>query len=157
MASPKVNKVPYDFASLELSFDLVGAGPLSIIDAFTEVNYSDNVEREKLRGASRIALDHTEGEYDAEGNITFHRYAFDYINAKAAEFDLGFYDMELTMVVNYRRRGAVLQTDTITRVRFGSRENSHSQGPAGLVVPCDLFIGDRIYFNGQGPFAGDRL
>ncbi len=156
MASPKVNKVPYDFASLELALSSDGL-PLSIIDAFTEVSYSDNVSREKLRGASRVAIDHTEGEYDAEGSITFHRFAFDYINSWAKDQGLGFYDLELTMTVNYRRKGEVLHTDTIARVRFGSRQNSHSQGPAGLLVPCDLFVGDRIYFDGQGPFAGDTL
>src|SRR5690606_32184410 len=128
--SPKVNKVPYDFASLELSIALSDGLPLSIIDAFTEINYSDNVEREKLKGAARVALDHTEGEYEAEGSITFHRYAYDYLTDVCKSLGVGFYDLEFTVTVNYRRKGEVMRTDTITRVRFGSRENAHSQGPA---------------------------
>lgn len=154
--SPKVNKVPYDFASLELAMADETGLPLSIIDAFTEISYSDNVEREKLRGAARIAIDHTEGEYDAEGSVTFHRFAFDYITDWCKAQGIGFYDLELTITVNYRRKGQVMRTDTLKRVRFGRRENAHSQGPAALLVPCDLFIGDRIFFDGIGPF-GERL
>lgn len=154
--SPKVNRVPYDFASLELSIAMEDGTPLSIFNAFSEINYSDSVEREKLRGAARVAIDFTDGEYDAEGSITFHRLAFDYLIEECKARNIGFYEMEFTVTVNYRRRGQVMHTDTLTRVMFGSRENAHSTGPAGLLVPCDLFIGDRIYHDGIGPF-GERL
>jgi len=154
--SPKVNKVPYDFASLELSIAMSDGSPLSIINAFSEISYSDNVEREKMRGTERVALDFTDGEYDAEGSITFYRHAFDYIIEECKARGIGFYQMEFTMTVNYRRRGEVMHTDTLTRVMFGSRENAHSTGAAALTVPCDLFIGDRIYHDGIGPF-GEKL
>jgi len=152
MASPKVNRVPYDFASLELSIEADGE-PLSIIDAFTEIEYSDNVEREKYYGSNRVPVDATEGVYDAEGAVTFRRDAFNQIVDWGKQRGKGFYQLEMTLTISYAHKDEPLVKDTIRRVKFGSRENSHSQGPENLVVPCDLFIQDRIFFDGIGPFG----
>jgi hypothetical protein len=149
----KINNVSYQFADLELALSDSEGAPLAISDAFRELNYSDNVEREKMRGASQVPIDSTDGEYDAEGSAVFYRKFFDYIVAWCAEKGIGFYDAEFTLTVNYRKKGEAVTTDTIKKVKFASRDNSHSQGPDALVVSCDLFIGDRIFFAGKGPFG----
>lgn len=149
-----IKNVKYDFASLELSIaDATDGESLTVSDAFTELNYSDNVDREKLRGASRIAFDATEGEYEAEGSITFHQKMFRYINEWCKEKGIGFYDVELNLMVNYRHKGAPMNIDFISNVMFASRDSSNSQGPAALVVPCDLFIKGQIFYDGLGPFG----
>lgn len=152
MSSPKVNKVTYQHADLELAL-AIGGKPLAISNAFTEMNYSDNVERELARGASQVAEDATDGEYTAEGSLIWHRHYFDYVNEWVASQGLGFYNVEMNLTVNLRQRGKRMKTDTIRRVRFGSRDASSSQGASPLLIPCDLFIIDRIFFNGIGPFG----
>lgn len=151
---PTIRNLKPDFASLELSLaDAEDGDPLAISDAFTELNYSDNVEREKLRGASRVAIDATDGEYEAEGSITFHEKFFRYVNDWCKERGIGFYEAEFNMVVNYRFAGGAPNVDTITRVMFASRDASNSQGTAALMKQCDLFIKGVIYFDGLGPFG----
>jgi hypothetical protein len=150
-----INNITYQFADLELSLSAVGE-PLSISDAFTELKYSDKVDRERQKGASRFTEDFTDGEYEPEGSVTFKQKMYDYIAAWLKEKGVGFYDVELTLTVNYRNKGQPVNTDTITKVKFASREKGGAAGPEGLSVPCDLFIGGRIYENGIGPF-GEKL
>jgi len=149
-----IQNVKYDFSSLELSLaDATDGDTLSVSDAFTELNYSDNVDREKLRGASRVAIDATDGEYDAEGSITMFQKFYRYVNDWCREKGYGFYNVEFNLTVCYRHNGQPLHVDTIKKVMFASRDSSNSQGPAALTVACDLFIKDRIYFDGLGPFG----
>lgn len=150
----KINNIAYQFADLELSlFNAADGESLTVSDAFTEANYSDNVEREKLRGAAQVALDATDGEYDAEGSIVLHQKMFRYINDWCKERGIGFYNAEFNLVFSYRKRGTPQNVDTIRKVMFGSRDSSNSSGSAALTISCDLFIKDRIFFDGVGPFG----
>ena len=157
MASILVDRRTYDFANIQLAI-ADGKTPLGgPFEQFDELSYSDNVDREKLYGASRVPIDHTDGIYDAEGAITLHRNLFDALIDYALSVNKGYYELEFTLTANYRKKpDDPVRTDTITQVKFASRENAHSQGPENLVVPCDLFIGGLIYHNGLGPL-NERL
>lgn len=149
----KINNTKFQFADLELALsDSTGEG-LAVSDAFSELNYSDNVEREKLRGANQVAIDATDGEYDAEGSVTFHEKFFRYVNEWCRDKGIGFYDAEFTLTVSYRNKGEPVHVDTIERVKFASRDKSNSTGPSPLQTQCNLFILGVIYFDGLGPFG----
>jgi hypothetical protein len=149
-----IRNIKPDFADLELSIsDATDGDVLTVSDAFKELNYSDNVDRELLRGANRVADDATEGEYSAEGSIIFHQKLFRYVNDWCKEKGYGFYNVEFNLTVNIRHKGRPIQVDTIKKVMFASRDSSNSQGPSPLEISCDLFIKDRIYFDGLGPFG----
>src|SRR5690242_7556941 len=100
MASTKVNGVAYQFANITLSLSDNEGNALPASNRFKELNYSDSVEREKMRGADRKPLDATDGEYDAEGSIIFFRDFYDAIAAWAAERGKGFYDLEFDMRID---------------------------------------------------------
>jgi hypothetical protein len=156
MAGVTINKATYQHSSLEIDIAVLGES-WGIIEGFDDVEYSDSVEREKSYGASRTPVDFTDGEYDAEGSITFHQYVLDYLIAKCKEKGVGFYDVEMTLTINRRKNAdSELHTDTLTRVMFSSTENSSSTGPESIMVPCDLFIGGLIFRDGLGPF-GEKL
>ncbi len=154
MGSPKVNNIPYDFANLRIAIsDDADGDSFGIEQAFTEINYSDSVEREKMPGAARFSQAETDGGYDAEASATFYRSALDRLSDWAASKGKGMYDLVLTMAVIYGYKNEPARTDTLTRVRFASRDAGHSQGPDPLTVATDLFVGDRIFWNGLGPFG----
>ena len=154
MASPKVNNIPYDFANLQLSYsDDADGEPFGIEEAFSEIAYSDSVERERMLGAARYSLAETDGMYEPEGSVTWHRSAYDRLSDWAKSKGKGVYDLVLTIAVVYGYKDEPARTDTLTRVRIASRDASHSQGPDALTVATDLFIGDRIYWDSLGPFG----
>jgi hypothetical protein len=151
-----VNRVAYDTGNMELELAIAGGDSLGIIN-FTEINYKDKVDRTKLReGGARTPIDATDGDYDADGSMSFHRYQFQRIAAQLAEKQIGWYDAEFNITVNYANKKEPLHTDTITRVKFGSRDRSNSQGTDSVMVKCDLFIIGLIYEDGIGPF-GEKL
>jgi len=152
MATPVVNRVPHDFATIEAELS-DGDESWGVLDGVTEIEYSDSVEREKLRGTSRTPIAATDGEYDAEGSMTVYRYYYDYLVEKAKAKGKGLYELSFTLTINYAFRGEPVKTDVITGVRIASREHSGSQGPDPLDVPLELFIGGLIYHEGIGPFG----
>lgn len=151
---PKINNIKPQFADLELSLsDATDGDTLTVSEAFTEFNYSDRVERERLRGAAQVAFDATEGEYEPEASCTLHEKMFRYINDWCKEKGIGFYEAEFNMAISYRQKGEPVAVDTLTKVMFASRDASNSQGPSPLMKQCDLFVKGIIYFDGLGPFG----
>lgn len=153
MAGGTVNKVAYDFASLELEFAIPGGPSLGLVTGFNNIEYNDNVDRTLQYGSDRVPEDATDGVYKADGNVEFWRWQYHPIVATLKQNQLGFYQVEFTVTVNYAHKGEPLHTDTIQRVMFADRKHSAKQGADPLSIPCGLFIKDRIFVDGVGPFG----
>lgn len=151
MASGEVRKVAYAFVNMELALQVAGGPSITISTGFMAVDYNDKVDRSKMRGPGQFPEDATDGEYDADGSVEFHRYQYNSLIKQLSDAGFGFYNVEFDMTVSYAHKGEPLHVDTITRCMFGSRKHSAKQGNDPLTVPCDLFIKDRIYFDNIGP------
>lgn len=151
MSSTVVNKVPYDFYSME--FDIAAGGQsIGIIEGVDEIEYTVTFNREKLHGSSRKPIDRTTGDIELDASITFLRSWYDLIVAKAKEANVALADLEMTITINFAHKGEVLHTDTLAQAKFAEIGNSHSRGPDPLMVTCPLDIMN-VYFDGVDVFG----
>jgi hypothetical protein len=142
-----VNKVPYDFCSLEFEFTANGGETFGILEGIDSLDYKVKMNRTKLYGTSRLPIDMTDGDIDADSSITFLKSWFDYISAKARELKIPLAQLEMTGTVNYQHRGEVMHTDTLSQVRFAEIGHSLSKGPDPLMVVCPLILLN-VYYDG---------
>jgi hypothetical protein len=157
----KVDENSYDFKNLQISISGgsrlqgVRSTPFGIVRGVQEVEYSTTINREDFYGSSRTPQLVTEGEAEFSASITMHRYWFNYIVKKAAELKIPLAYIEMAIAVSYVVKGKGIVTDTLKEAQFQEIGNSHTNGPAHLMVAMPLHIKD-IYYSGANVF-GERL
>jgi hypothetical protein len=154
----KLDQNAYDFKNLQVSItggsklQGVRGTPFGIVQGVQEIEYSVTINREKFYGTSRVPLLETEGEAEFSGSITMHRYWFNYIIAKAKELKIPLAYLEMTLAVAYFVKGKGIVTDTLKEAKFQEIGNSHTNGPAHLMVAMPLTMND-IFFSGVNVFG----
>ena len=107
---PKVNGNRYSFASIEI--DIRGRKFRGI----SEINYSDGLDPGMARGTSPIPLAHTQGDYEAEGDLTMFRKEFDELTQLLGD---GFGEVEFPITITYASRGEPTVTDRLLPCEIG--------------------------------------
>lgn len=153
MAGGNVNRVAYDFASLEVDPSIKGGPSLGVVPGQVTIEYNDKFDRTKMFGSGRYADDATDGVYDADGSWELHRWQYQWLVAQIKLNGLGFYEVEFDLSVSYAHKGEPLHTDTITGVQFADRKHSGKQGPDPLTIPISLFIKGKIFIDSIGPLG----
>lgn len=157
----KVDEVSYDFKNLQVAISGgsklqgVRSTPFGIVTGLQEIEYSTTINQEKFYGTQRTPKLRTEGEAEFSASITMHRYWFNYIISKAKEIKLPLAYLEMTLSVSYVVKGKGIVTDTLKEARFQEIGNSHTNGPAHLMVAMPLDVMD-IFYSGVNVF-GDKL
>jgi hypothetical protein len=153
-ATVKVNAVPYDFKSMQITINANGED-FGILRGIDELEYTATINREKFYGGHRVPILRTDGEAEHEGSLTMQRSWFNFIVRKARELGVGLAMLDMTIAVTYESPDGETFTDTLVGVRLGEIGNSHSNGPEHLMVTIPLDIMD-VYYEGTNVF-GDRL
>jgi hypothetical protein len=135
MASPRVNNVPYDFASL--TFNING---LRITSGLRSISWEHGMEVEKLMGADREAFDRTGGTYNAEDSeVTLYKSTYlAVIGALGPGYMLP--DAEFGASLSYGKDGQEVHTVQFERARIIKDAGDHSQGTEGLEVSITLSV-----------------
>ena len=142
MNYPLINGYRHSFASIELNVNgrrIVG---------FAALNYSDSVERGKVRGNHPVALGMTRGDYDAEASLTLYNEEWDELATALGD---GLYDAVFDITATFADDNAPTVTDKIIGCRFKKIGKSNSQGTDGTTVEKDLDL-DHIEWSGKKPF-----
>jgi hypothetical protein len=130
MQYPQINGIAYGWAEVVLSV----AG-LSI-RGVKGINYSESVERGKVRGTSQRKLALTSGEHDAEGDLEL--YMADWYDLLTALGD-GYMMVPFAISASYTNN-IDFHTDELTGVRIKKVGNAHAQGNEPLTIKLDLDI-----------------
>lgn len=135
-----------------------GSRSYGVLTGLQEFNWKESVERgEERENGSPFVSELTTGEYSAEGSLVWKREAFDAFVDKAASYGYGRFDLRGNATCIYRRKDGKLMTIVIKDVLLKSLDSQNKTGTEALKVNVDLQIAGRIYINGQGPFANDKL
>ena len=130
MDYPQINGIAYGWAEVVLN---VAGMPIRGVKA---INYSESVERGKVRGTSQRKLALTSGEHDAEGDIELYQADwYDLLNALGDGYMMAVFAIS----VSYDNRQAV-HTDELVGVRIKKVGNAHAQGNEPLTIKLDLDI-----------------
>lgn len=152
MPGVTVNGESFDHG--QLSLEIIAAGQASgTRKEFSDISYEDMVNRTKQRGAERVAYQGTEGEYDANGSVTFYANGYHGLVAWFKDNDLPWYDTEFQLVIRYWSKGEPVHTDTIPHCKFQKRSRTNSQGTEPNKVACELYIEGTIFFDGVDGFG----
>ena len=130
MDYPLINLLAYGWAEVVLNV----AGLL--IRGVKAINYSESVERGKVRGTSQRKLALTSGEHDAEGDIEL--YMADWYDLLTALGD-GYMMVPFAISVSYTNL-ADFHTDELVGVRIKKVGNAHAQGNEPLTIKIDLDV-----------------
>lgn len=137
-----VNQVPYDFASIEFDID----GLLTV--GLRSLSYEHGMEVEKNFGASREAINRTDGVYSAEdAEVTL--LMSDY-RALIAQLGNGYMKRVFPAAAVYGHDGGETYTDELIDCRIIMDAHDHSQGPEGLEVSITLSV-MKVKPNGVDP------
>lgn len=149
-----INKTAYDFHNCEVT--IVGTtGIIGIVDGLEAISHKATFDRQKMRGAGRLAQDYTDGEADYEGAFSMQKYWWDYIIAFTNAANLPRATMEMTFSVNFAKPGFPLQNTTFWRCRFKDYNEDYKRSVDTVMVPVALDIID-VFKNGINDF-GQRL
>ena len=130
MDYPQINGIAYGWAEVVLN---VAGMPIRGVKA---INYSESVERGKVRGTSQRKLALTSGEHDAEGDIEL--YQADWYELLSALGD-GYMMAVFAISVSYTNLND-FHTDELVGVRIKKVGNAHAQGNEPLTIKLDLDI-----------------
>jgi hypothetical protein len=140
-AYPNVNGVEYSWSHIEVT--LPGAFPTPIA-GISSVKYSDQTERELVRGAGQVARGFSAGEYSVDScSIActwgdWRERILPALQALAANQGLGVYDLAFTMLVSYEKPSGTIITDRIEGCRVKKIAAEHETGAAGLKTEIEL-------------------
>lgn len=155
-ASLVVNKKSkYDYATINISASVPGKGNLGIIEGVSSIDYTPAVERAKYYGTSRLPLFGTDGVFDADGTLVMAKAYWDSVIVFCKNSQIGYFELQLNIVVVYGNRNMPVNTDTLEKVKWKEIAQSHKQGPDPLEVSLGLWIEGRVLLNGVPPFTVD--
>jgi len=145
---PRINGKYFQFSSIR--FHINGVEFTDIIS----LNFEDGVERGYARGASRMKLGRTAGDYDATAS-------FDIWTTKLDDFlnivdpgRRGFYDIEgLDVSADFAEPNMPLQTVSLIGPIINKISDAHSQGtePLKNTITLDIY---GVLRNGRPPIEG---
>jgi hypothetical protein len=130
MDYPQINGIAFGWAEVVIN---VAGIPIRGVKA---INYSESVERGKVRGTSQRKLALTSGEHDVEGDLEL--YMDDWYELKDALGD-GYMMATFAISVSYTNLYD-FHTDELTGVRLKKVGNSHAQGNEPLTIKLDLDV-----------------
>lgn len=149
ITNTRINGRYYQFASLE--FTLVKPdGKTEIFIEISDLNYSDVLNIELMKGAARNAYGVTAGEYEP-GDVSFSLAKSVFQKGLVEAIGNGWLGSNLQIVAKYNDVGEPLTVDEVLGVITGA-EDAHSSGPTGLVVKVSM-KGLNILRNGVKPIA----
>lgn len=155
MATALVNRVPFDFQSVETEIVANGTS-LGLVEGLEEFDYTVTINRTEMYGRSRLPIDVTEGDAEFAASITISRDWWHFVRDGAREAGIALASLEMVIAFTFYHpdvNGApLLVTDTLTGVRVNEIGNSGSHGPDVLMVSMPLRVGN-IYFSGQDVFG----
>lgn len=152
-ASVVVNKVGYDFASLEVHV-AAGTESFGILEDMGELEYNTTINRETFYGTGRIPRVRTAGRAEYEASVTMARYWFNYLIQKAKALGVAPAMLSMVWVISYTdpTNSVDVFSDTLTGLALKEIQNSHSAGEENLMVTVPLDpLG--IYYDGVDCFG----
>ena len=155
MPSVLVNKVAYDFQSLETEIVAEGGSSFGIVTGIEEFDYTVTINRTEMYGAGRLPVDVTEGDAEFDASITIQRYWFHQLLLNAEALGVPLASLRFTMAFTYYAKDEDLVTDTLTTCMLKEIGNQGSHGPDTQMVSMPLRVGN-IYFRGKDVF-GNQL
>lgn len=141
-----INSKAYSFTSISLMANGVNYSGIS------EVNYSDTVSRTKIKGTGVLPIGRTEGDYEAEGSITFYKSEYD----RFARNNPNIFDVTFDVSITYSNGTDVPVTDVLRACKIESLENSNSEGSDATTVSATLNL-MWIERNGVKPFDRSNI
>lgn len=149
-----VNGICYAFGDIEMRITGV---PSALIAALfvgvTSINYNDKLGRAYVRGTSRIPLGATSGQYEAAGDIEFHKPSADTLLKGLGP---NWRNTPLTFTVSYAAAsatGLAVTTDVISNAYLTDLDAPNADGTESLKRKFTLFIVSPIAWGGV-PGAG---
>lgn len=153
MASVLVNKVAYDFQSLETELIANEGGvTFGILTGLEEFDYTVTINRTEMYGAGRLPQDVTEGDAEFDASITVQRYWFHQLLLNAEALGIPLATLRFLLKFTYYAKDEDLVTDTLTDVMLKEIGNQGSHGPDTQMVSMPLRVGN-IYFRGRDVFG----
>lgn len=158
-ATVLVNRVPYDFQSLETEI-IVGSQSVTsigVVEGLEKFDYSADVNRTSFYGTSRTPMVLTAGYATFSASISINRYWFHYLRNAAQDLGIPLANMEMKINFTYfgkipGQADSMTHQDTLTGVRFKSIKSSgqHGSDPMQVEMPLDLL---NIYWDGEDIFG----
>lgn len=137
-----INGNMYDFSSLKVTTNVLGAPPL--IERFTSLTYEHSMSVGKFRGRGSKVLGTTRGEYDASGSIVM--YIEDWLQfqagltAQSAAGGGGWMMTRFMINVAYAEVGSAIVNDVLRGCRITKTSKSLARGTDPIMVTLDLDI-----------------
>jgi hypothetical protein len=131
IAATRINGRYYSFASIEMSL-IKPNGKSEIFIEISDLNYSDALNIELMKGSARRAYGVTSGEYEP-GDVSFSLAKSVFQTGIVEAIGDGWLGANIQIVAKYSDVGEPLTVDEVLCIITGA-EDAHSSGPAGLVV-----------------------
>lgn len=149
IAATRINGRYYSFSSVEMSL-VTPDGKSEIFIEIGDLNYSDVLNIELMKGAARRAYGVTSGEYEP-GDVSFSMAKSVFQTGLVEAIGDGWLGSNLQIIAKYNDVGEPLTVDEVMCIITGA-EDAHSSGPTGLVVKVSC-KGLDILRNGVKPIA----
>lgn len=144
----KVNGYKYSFASVKLKANGQNITGLKSID------YSNAIERGKVRGTGIQESGRTRGQASSEAKIGFAD--LESYLAFITSLGDGYMEAWFDIVVSYAETGSPLITDTIVGCQIKKPPRTAAQGTEALAVDCELDC-SYVMENGLKPYKDMEL
>lgn len=149
IAATRINGRYYSFTSIEMSL-IKPDGKSEIFIEISDLNYSDVLNIELMKGSARRAYGVTAGEYEP-GDVSFSLAKSVFQKGLVEAIGDGWLGANLQVVAKYNDVGEPLTVDTVQCIITGA-EDAHSSGSTGLVVKVSC-KGLDISRNGVNPIG----
>jgi hypothetical protein len=144
LIAPLINGNYFAFADIEFRADgLLFAG-------CTTINYSDNLDRAKVRGTASVPLGLTKGRYEAKGDVEMYLDSFSTLIA-ALGGGVAWRQVPLAVSITYGPNLGMnlpLVTDIIEGFYIGEVTAGNSEGDGPLTRKFTMHIPGQILWNG---------
>lgn len=151
--TPLINGRRHSWASLEVSI-----ADFPILAGIVELNYKWTMEPGIARGGGPLAQAFTQGEFEADGDVTLHleeSYQFHKLLAERSASGQGFALVPFNILAQYEDAGFQVHTDELLGCRMADFDASNGQGSDALVRKYSLKI-LRMKLDGLTPYEERR-
>lgn len=147
-----INGQYYSFADIEAR--ITGLGSIftaALFVGYTSINYNDKLGRAYVRGTARMPLGSTSGQYEAAGDIEFHKPQADRLIQGLGP---NWRQLPLTLTVSYSSIGPLgtpglpVSTDVINTAYLTDLDAPNADGTESLKRKFSLFIVGGIQWAG---------
>ena len=134
----------YAFGDIECRFTGIGSPLVApLFTGATSINYSDKLGRAYVRGTQRMPLGMSSGQYEASGDIEFHKPSADILIQALGP---NWRQIGLTLTVSYSTVGPIglpglpVSTDVINQAFLTDLDAPNADGTESLKRKFTLFI-----------------